>query len=254
MHPPPDWLSPRPYRPSLEKGLATDGLYISDVFRGETSGMNMVAATYPVRNAAGATVGLLSIPVRLEFFQQLIKRVKLQPGSVAGILDGNGVLVARVPDGAEWRGMSGSGSAIVDAAKQGAVGPVEVKAPDDIVRVYVYRPIAELGWTVFVGIESKVLFTAFQRQLIQGIVIFLVVLTLSLAYAQYIGRRVSRPLEKLVVVAAAIATGDNSIRAQVEGDDEIARVARHFNHMVEVLAKFRESLQDSNRRLHELMS
>ena len=250
----------QPHRPSFDKGLATDGLYVSNLFLGEITGKHLVTFTYPVKNFAGATVGLLSIPLRPEFLDGRLQRLNALPGGVAGIIDGNAVIVARSPNGSQWRGKFIGGSPLADASRSAAKGVVTTKGLDDIERVYAYMTLPGFGWNAYVGVEVDQLFGGFLRQLAQGLAMGLWTIALCLAYALYFTRRISRPLEHLVVVVDAVAAGQLSRRVAIDdrgegGDcDEVRRLATHINHMLDALERLRESLGEGRRRLHTLSS
>lgn len=58
--------------------------------------------------------------------------------------------------------------------------------------------------------------------------------------ANWVARQVSRRLQRLERAALAIAEGDFTVRAPVEGDDDLAGLGRAFNEMVEQLDASRE--------------
>lgn len=138
--------------------------------------------------------------------------------------------------------------AVVKASRSGGSGIVPDIGIDGLKRIYVYKTIPEMGWRVYVGIEETVLFAGYREQLLFGSLLFFAVVTLSLVYAFYQSRLISRPLENLVEMADAVAVGDHTRRASIEGDNEISREGQHLNGMLDALAIIRESLHESYRR------
>lgn len=65
--------------------------------------------------------------------------------------------------------------------------------------------------------------------IISGVVLCLL---LSLAIAFYITRSITRPLTDAVQLVDAISSGDVSVRARVESNDELGRMLRDINRMV----------------------
>lgn len=242
---------PLPHRKSFDAGLATDGLYLSDVFPGQITGLNLVTFTYPVRNPAGATVGLLSIPVRSDHFVKLLGDMKIHPGSVAGIADRNRVIVARVPAGAQMQGRSIAGMVAEAVPASSAAGALVTGGMDGVRRLYIRAEVPTIGWRVYIGVDEDALFAGFRRQLWQGIAVFAIVIALSLGIAYRIARGISQPLRSLVRVADAVAKGDHAARAAV-GGGEIGRLADQINRMLDALEASDISLRGSNRRLREL--
>jgi len=70
---------------------------------------------------------------------------------------------------------------------------------------------------------------------------------LAIVFSLWIAARVSRPVEELARAAEEVASGSWSARVPVRGRDEVAVLARSFNHMTEELANQRERLVQSER-------
>jgi len=66
---------------------------------------------------------------------------------------------------------------------------------------------------------------------------------------RYVGRRVIRPIEKLAEAARAIEAGEAAAEPAIEGDDEIANLARAFSRMV----KKRDAAEKSLREAHDAL-
>ena len=73
------------------------------------------------------------------------------------------------------------------------------------------------------------------------------VMLLGLLLATVISRRMTRPVEELAVAADRVAAGDWEAAVEVEGQDEIARLAQAFNHMTQELIAQRERLVQTER-------
>jgi signal transduction histidine kinase len=248
----PDQPRPKPHRKSFDVGIATDGLYLSNMFPGQITGLDLVTFTYPVKDGAGAVAGLLSIPVRSDHFAKLMESAVRGPGSVAGIADRNLVLVARVPVGGRMVGKSIAGVVADAAPAQSPTGALLSGGTDGVQRLVLRKVVPTLGWRVFVGVEEEVLFAGFRRQLEQGAAVLAIVAALSLGFAYLIARGISQPLRQLVYVADSVAKGERATRATVAGTSEIAMLAEHLNRMLDAIEQFDASLHESNRRLREL--
>jgi two-component system sensor histidine kinase UhpB len=242
---------PKPHRPSLEAGLASDGLYVSDVFPGQITGRNQVIFTYPVRDAAGVATGLLSVPVRSDNFARMLREAARDPGSVAGIVDRNAVIVARVP---QLEGAQGNSIAqLVQDAQPSpdAAGALVSRGLDGIPRLFRRAVVPESGWRVFVGVEEARLLAGFRRQFAQGVAVLALVVAASLLLAYGIARSVAGPLRELVGVANAVAEGERGRRARASGISEVAQLSEKFNHMLDALGRAERSLSENPRRLAE---
>jgi two-component system, NtrC family, nitrogen regulation sensor histidine kinase NtrY len=70
---------------------------------------------------------------------------------------------------------------------------------------------------------------------------------LAIVFSLWIAARVSRPVEELARAAEEVASGSWDARVPVRGRDEVAVLARSFNHMTEELENQRERLVQSER-------
>jgi diguanylate cyclase (GGDEF)-like protein len=67
--------------------------------------------------------------------------------------------------------------------------------------------------------------------------VLLVAAALALATALSLRRLLTRPLRGLASLMARAESGDLSVRAEADGEDEIAQLGRSFNHMLETTAR-----------------
>jgi two-component system, NtrC family, nitrogen regulation sensor histidine kinase NtrY len=70
---------------------------------------------------------------------------------------------------------------------------------------------------------------------------------LAIIFSLWIAARVSRPIEELARAAEEVASGSWNARVPVRGSDEVAVLARSFNHMTEELETQRDRLVQSER-------
>jgi signal transduction histidine kinase len=214
--------------------------------------MQLATFTFPVKDNAGATVGLLSLPLRSEYFERMLLDLVRFGGSAAGIVDRNFKLVARIPGNREWQGKSVATLPGVAAGLKMAESAFETRGVDGKQRIVAQRAVPKSDWHVYVGVEEEVLFAGFRRHLMQGVAVLATVVAASLAIAYAIARGISLPLRDLVRVANAVAQGDRTARAVGSGSSEIGQLAEHVNRMLDSLEQSEASLLESNRRLHHL--
>ncbi len=70
---------------------------------------------------------------------------------------------------------------------------------------------------------------------------------LAIIFSLWIAARVSRPVEELARAAEEVASGSWDTQVPVRGRDEVAVLARSFNHMTQQLSNQREKLVQSER-------
>ena len=81
--------------------------------------------------------------------------------------------------------------------------------------------------------------TVYERSAVLALCCVLVGFGASLVFA----RQLTRPLRSLTDSADRVARGDLAVRAQVEGEDEVGRLASSFNEMTEALQRNQDSLE-----------
>ena len=110
----------------------------------------------------------------------------------------------------------------------------------------------DIAWPIFEG-KGGILRLGFSEKPHRNLVtklwlqmsgLTLIVLLLSLTGAHLFVRRIIRPLSELALATKKIEKGEPNVRVQVQGDDEVGRLAASFNHMV-------GRTEDYTRRLEE---
>jgi len=239
---------PKPDREAFDRGLNAGGLYLSDVFIGPISKRPLARLSYTVLGEDGRVVGLLAVPIRMEYFEELLATAVPDAHSTAAIVDSAGTYVARLPGGARWRGTKGADIAAVRMALSNQVHQANVEGADGIERSYVFATLAPAGWKILSGVDTRWLLADLHRQMLRDMILFALALILSAGGAYAIGRSITRPLGQLVSVTDAVASGDLAKRSPVEGVREMALVALHLNRMLDSLQAeiARRRLSESN--------
>src|SRR2546426_647562 len=113
----------------------------------------------------------------------------------------------------------------------------QLRAPGELVT-------GERAGTVAVGISLESL-QALQRRTFTTATVFTALFTLiAVLAAVMLTRAITRPLTALASAADAIARGDLDAKVEVPTQDEIGRLARSFNAMVESLRRSRAALEE----------
>ncbi len=110
--------------------------------------------------------------------------------------------------------------------------------------IHGFRTIPEIGGgCIMAHIEQAEAFAplrALEKQLTVVAVLFILLTTLIV---KTLVRHIIRPIIRLTNTARRIRDGDHTIRAEVDGIDEISELARSFNHMTDALADYRHNLE-----------
>ena len=119
---------------------------------------------------------------------------------------------------------------------------------NDFIRAEVKMPLSHFTIKLLVGkkkIDGKIIFM--QILSVLG-VIFILLLSTFLLYM--LAAKLNEPVENLAQVMQDVGHGNFSLRAKIEGNDEIAYLAERFNHMLDNLEN--EKLLKRQAELHAL--
>ena len=95
-------------------------------------------------------------------------------------------------------------------------------------------------------------FSAFMRKrLMQRILAAMIVFSFGILLTVYLAKSYTKPIEKVVSVAQSVAAGNLDHELNTDRHDEIGKLARSFNHMVEKLREQRD-LEEKLRKAEHL--
>ncbi len=109
-----------------------------------------------------------------------------------------------------------------------------------------------IGW-VRIGLGGESLAVEIAHIRWQGLGYALLAIILSVGFAAFAGRVLSRRLDAIQQVADAVQAGDAGQRVRLQGDDEAARLGRQFNAMLDSLGRQQDELQKYQQHLESLV-
>lgn len=107
----------------------------------------------------------------------------------------------------------------------------------------------QIGWSR-IGLAPDSLDAKLANVTRSGFIHALIAIALSVIFSVLISRFLTRRLYAIQRVADAVEAGDSGVRAVVPGHDEAARLARHFNRMLDTLAQREKALAESKELLN----
>jgi len=122
----------------------------------------------------------------------------------------------------------------------------ETEGGDDL--YVVMAPVAQTPWVVWLEANRRAYYAPLARMRFNFVGLFLFGLLVATLGALYYSKRITGPLKHFTRSATEIARGDFDQKVQVEGDDEIGRLARIFNYMVIELKRL------NNMNLNQIIS
>jgi diguanylate cyclase (GGDEF)-like protein/PAS domain S-box-containing protein len=235
-------------RKYFKEALAKRGIAVGEPAVSKNTGKWTIAFAAPVLDAAGALRAVVSISIRLENFQSLLVADALPAGSVMTLLDERGVILARSLDPGQWVGRDISNNDIVIDMKAKKEGVDDRVSADGVRRLAGYTTASKVPWMIYVGVPLEAALEPAQRALLRLLGAALVALLLALGLAAYFSQRIVRPIRSLELDVKRFATGDLAHRANVELENEIGQLVRHFNQMAASLEQRSNELRQSEAR------
>ena len=211
--------------------MAENRFVASKPFRGRITGLLVSVLAYPLRDDAGAPIGVVTQPIELARLEPVRGIAELPPGTAVTIVDREGIVVARQP-GADRAGQDLSGDEVVRAALAERGSGVIRAGPGEV--VYAARAIPDTDWVAIASIPARSAFADARANASRGLVVVALVLGLVLALAIALVRRMVRPIDQLVATSKAVSAGDLSARVPLPEQEEFAAAARQFNAMLDV--------------------
>ncbi|MEK0082352.1 PAS domain S-box protein [Benzoatithermus flavus] len=137
-----------------ERVRAADGMVVSDLLVSKVTGLPILAAAMPLRDAGGRLTGMAAVAIDPDLLVKYLMARFQDVDLVALVIDSEGRLAARKPE-SPFVGLSIAATPLAQWALAGASEPAEFTSLDGIERLYVQRPVPGTGLRVVVGIEDS---------------------------------------------------------------------------------------------------
>src|SRR5882672_6911913 len=178
---------------------------VSDLIAGDLPARAHVVVAVPVLRGR-ALRGALLTALDAHNLARVLEAQQLPHQWAAAIVDGHGVVVARVPEPQRFVGQPAT-AAYVALTARGDSGAARVPGLDGVRRHTVFNRLENAGWTVYLAIPTVTMDAGFRRSLVTLIGGGLVFLAAGLALAIVVGRRLTAPIVALSTAAARLGAG-----------------------------------------------
>ena len=243
---------------SLQQMLALRRPVVGRIARG-AGGRLAVPVRVPVTDSAGRLYALTAV-IRPDRIMRVIERQRAPAGSVIGVLDATGAIVARSRQRADAIAGPPSPSlvALMRAGGPENVGVTTTIEGDDVVSAY--TRLSHYGWTIAIGAPPAPLRAGF----VGGFALYGAGILLSLAVciglASLLAARIVRGIERLQQGAAALGAGapvvlaPSRIREMERIGQALEATARQRNAQEEERSRLLVSLRQALERQEELLA
>ena len=180
----------------------------------------------------------------------------LGPSGRIDLIDGAGTYLAhQVPT----KAIPGTSPPSLPAKNHGIEGSFIETRPDGGADIATYRYLqigADDGWSLVIRRDQDEAFDYIVDRRNRVILLSLMVAAVSMLLVRLFARQLTRPLSALIDTSERIAAGEASVRmprSMTEHTEELARLARSFNHMAAQVDSRRQRLEiEVNQRTEEL--
>jgi PAS domain S-box-containing protein len=235
-------------RPWFERAVASGAFSAGDYQLGRITGRPSLVFGLPVTGAGGELRAVTWAALDLGWLQQFAAKLRLPGRPAVGILDRQGVVLARYPDPDLWVGRR-----IPQRPLKAILGQrestMETEGIDGIRRLYSITSLdsGRQGPSayVFVGIPTSVAYADANHALHRNLALLAVITLAGLVGAWFTaGRLVLRPARRLIAGARRLAGGDLGARVGSAGfAGELGEVAGAFDDMASALEQRDDDLQ-----------
>ena len=208
---------------------------------------------YPLRSSTGHLWGTLEAAIDFTSLQQRLLD-NTYAGLLVSIIDSDGVVV--VSSRPDLVGRSLNESPLVRDFRFKPLRITRVYPhPVDLTAGRVLGSLAPVEWPPWGVVVERPIAEAFatvRSMQLRTLLVTAIAALVALAVGFLISRRLTRPIQNLAGVTSEIAEGNLTVRANVSGHDEIARLAGNFNNMAGSIETLVRRLKQALRHNQEL--
>jgi PAS domain S-box-containing protein len=215
------------------------------------TGRWVVALWHPLAGRHGAG-GAVQLFVYLTALHPMVAGA-LPNGGVVAIYDYDGHAIARSVAPAAHVGTKVADMNLVEHVRRVRSGEGVATGPDNVERLYAFRPIAGTPWFAVTGVPVQAIYAPARAMALLYGLAALCVLAVSAWLVMRISRGISEPMAALTRTAQRVGAGQFDERASEGGPLEVAQVAHGFNQMLDRIPVIERGLQESEERHRSLV-
>lgn len=228
----------------------TDDFIIGSVGVGVLSNRWGLMLWHIIRDAGGREIGAIGAGIDLLDFNPLVSKESMPEGTVVGIMNGEGIIVARSenPEQRVGQYISAVNSEVIIRDQ---VGAFLGRDAFGVERLFSFANIPNSDWYIFVSMDQSVIFApeirlAWIRLLSAIAVVFAMILLTTM-----VARRIARPVEAISDIVARVGAGETQARAKESGPLEVCQIAREVNAMLDAQRLAERTIQQSEERFRK---
>jgi signal transduction histidine kinase/CheY-like chemotaxis protein/HPt (histidine-containing phosphotransfer) domain-containing protein len=208
-------------------------LHFGRPYFGDVSKKWLVNVVAPLRNDEGQRIGMIAAAIDLSFVaEQYLDVQGLPAGSVMALVDETGRFVARNPGLDEYMGKAVPAALLAAADANFGKAFRSSSAKGEEVTLFA-SAAQQFGLRMGAAAPMSEVKARGRQDFVRSLAVSALALSMGVAVAAYIARRLASPLHKLVGSARAQAKGNNDARADESLPGEFHDLACEFNAMLD---------------------
>ena len=222
--------------------IAESGTSVSNLFFGATSKTHVVTIQTAVRPQDSGRLYNISLVLRAESLEQLLREQNLPEAWVATVLDRNLAIVARHPEGGRWVGRRVP-QHLIDAAEIEPGGLVQTHSFDESREMTAfYSRSPRYGWMFVIAVPDKLFGANARKSLLEAGIAAVVLISFAIVAAVLFGRRISQPVAQLRDAAFQLEKHDKVVFSPT-GMPEVDAVGATLCRASEQIARAKDELE-----------
>jgi len=253
-----DHATDGPLAASVQQALATGDFAVSDYSMNRVGrGKETVIFTYPISDATGQGRGAVFATLDLTWLNQFAAKMELPIGSTLSLIDRNGTILVRHPEGAKWIGKKAPEASLIQGmSTHHDEDTAQAIGEDGVSRLYAFTPLRDGGGAsyVSVGIPTQVAFAASDRVLKVNLAGLGLAAALVLAVA-WLGADlfILRRVHLLLNATERLSNGDLNVRTGLpHGPGELNQLGHAFDQMAGTLQQREEERSRAEEEIRRL--
>src|SRR5690242_2370666 len=236
-------------RPSFREMARTLRPALSDVLVDRTTGAPTIAIVVPVAHGGRLRYGLAA-DVEPAALSRFLGSQDLPSDWTGTVIDRDGFVVARSRTPETWLGRP-AGALL--AGLDGRAGWVRGVDSDGVAAYAAYARSPFTGWTVAIGVPASTVDAPLRGSLLLAVAGGLAVLVGGALLAVVVGRRIARPILRLVEAAEALGQG-RALTPTASAVTEVNRLAAALETAARERDRFERALRDSEAQLRAIFA
>jgi signal transduction histidine kinase len=206
---------------------------VSRFLHSPIDGKPMVGIIQPLSGPDGVVRSTVGVTLNLAWLNEQMERSPAPSGGVVVILDGNGTVLARNPEGARWLGKPAFDEKTFSRVTAQPEFQGELTALEDVPRIWALeRTPNGGGLRAGFALPTDAVYGPSRRLLFQNATGLALAFAVAISIAMLGTRRVALgPLLRLRRAASQLSSGDLSVRSGLPYRGEIGELGRAFDEM-----------------------